>query len=261
MPCVTVLERSYAGMATHSSCRSLPSTRLYPWRLYTARLVSRALIAEGVRIPNSEVASKEFTDRCSLDNAVGKASRGSVATAVLSLRILQRHTCTVGMAYSPRSSQSLARVLPSEGTLPKLGAAVRAACSRRKEMSRQLHAAVRLGDAERVSRAFVDGAEVDARNQFGWTALHVAVQQKHLPVVRLLLDLQCDVNATNKVGVWGEVFTPLGLVAASHRRDWSKPTDGREALRALLHERGGVLHKLPDSHWRDASWSEPPSAR
>ena len=42
------------------------------------------------------------------------------------------------------------------------------------------------------------GANVEAKNELGWTPLHFSVREGHLEVVRLLLDCGAHVNAQKK---------------------------------------------------------------
>ena len=77
------------------------------------------------------------------------------------------------------------------------------------------------GDAELLRAILATGVDVDARNGFGDTALHVAMFQKNLEVVRLLLEHGYDPNAiATRNG-----HTPLHNTI---------PTDNIEAARLLL---------------------------
>ena len=57
---------------------------------------------------------------------------------------------------------------------------------------RPLIAAARIGYATAVSQLLARKAKVDAGNKMGETALIVAVQQRHLPIVRMLLAAGAD---------------------------------------------------------------------
>jgi ankyrin repeat protein len=52
------------------------------------------------------------------------------------------------------------------------------------------------GSLDAVSRALSNGADIDAANQRGSTALMLAASNSHLPVAKLLLSKGASVNAT-----------------------------------------------------------------
>jgi ankyrin repeat protein len=58
-----------------------------------------------------------------------------------------------------------------------------------------LISAVRIGDKARVESLLAEGADVDARDEQGYTALHYAVIRKDLEIVRVLLDHGADLFA------------------------------------------------------------------
>jgi ankyrin repeat protein len=60
----------------------------------------------------------------------------------------------------------------------------------------------RKGDVERVSFLLKVWAEVEARDGWGWTALHFASLNDHEPVVRLLLDRGADMKARDSTAGW-----------------------------------------------------------
>lgn len=70
--------------------------------------------------------------------------------------------------------------------------------------------AVYQGDAMRVREWLDAGANVDTRDEGGWTPLLQASKWGHLEVCKLLIDAGADVNAIN-----GDDWTPL-LYAALH---------------------------------------------
>ena len=70
-----------------------------------------------------------------------------------------------------------------------------------------------LGDAEMVKEILATGPDKDVRDAFGDTALHVAMFQKNVSVVKLLLDYGFDPNAK---GIQNG-YTPLhNAVSASN---------------------------------------------
>ena len=68
------------------------------------------------------------------------------------------------------------------------------------------------GDEETVRLLLRIGVDKNVRNSFGDTALHVAMFQKNLTVVRLLLDYGFDLNAR----VTKNGFTPLHNAVAAN---------------------------------------------
>ena len=59
----------------------------------------------------------------------------------------------------------------------------------------QLIEAARNGQTEKVQALLESGADVDGKNNSGWTALIYAALLGHTDVVRTLLDAGADVNA------------------------------------------------------------------
>jgi outer membrane protein assembly factor BamB len=73
-----------------------------------------------------------------------------------------------------------------------------------------LWAAVRNGDVKAVQKAIDDGADVNARNEYGVTALWIATGKKNFEVTKLLVDKGADVNARDDI--WYQ--TPLSSASA-----------------------------------------------
>lgn len=77
-----------------------------------------------------------------------------------------------------------------------------------------MHVAVAFSGAEdactELCTVLMDaGARLDARNDSGWTPLHVAAENLHVWAVRLLVSAHCDVDAADEDGE-----TALHIVAA-----------------------------------------------
>lgn len=76
----------------------------------------------------------------------------------------------------------------------------------------QLHMAAQEGDIEEVRHLLHLGADVNAFDEIGRTALHYAAAGEHLRVVELLLDNGAQVNARHEPTLSD---TPLAKVAAT----------------------------------------------
>ncbi len=63
-----------------------------------------------------------------------------------------------------------------------------------------LHDAALMGDKDVVLKALANGANVNGRDNQGYTPLHWAVQAGNDSIVRLLLDKNADVDAVNFYG-------------------------------------------------------------
>jgi len=63
-----------------------------------------------------------------------------------------------------------------------------------------LHNAARTGNVQKVRTWLAKGADVNAKDEKGRTALHIAVKWSHTDLVKLLINNGADVNATNKLG-------------------------------------------------------------
>ena len=87
-----------------------------------------------------------------------------------------------------------------------------------------IHKAAYHGELQKVRDLLQKRANPNARDSFGGTALHAAMFQKNMEVVKILLDHGCDINAQGT----GNGYTPL------HDAVWA---DNEEALKLLL-ERG-----------------------
>ena len=84
-----------------------------------------------------------------------------------------------------------------------------------------IHKAAYHGELQKVRDLLQKGANPDARDSFGGTALHAAMFQKNMEVVKVLLEHGCDINAQGT----GNGYTPL------HDAVWS---DNEEAVNLLL---------------------------
>ena len=77
-----------------------------------------------------------------------------------------------------------------------------------------LFRAARAGDVSGVRKACTDGADVNAKDEHGRTALIVAVQESHPLTVSALIACGADVNEANRIGI-----TALMLAGKTGRVD------------------------------------------
>jgi len=96
--------------------------------------------------------------------------------------------------------------------------------------SADLHKAAYNGDVTKVREILQKGVNPDDRDSFGGTALHAAMFQKNMQIVRLLLEYKFDVNAVGpKNGytplhdaVWAITWRPLSFSWSKGQRRPSK---------------------------------------
>jgi len=77
-----------------------------------------------------------------------------------------------------------------------------------------IHIAAQIGDLARVGKFVEGGANVNAKNNQGMTALHLAVQEKHQDVAKFLITKGADINAKDKSG-----YTPLYYAVWNEDKD------------------------------------------
>jgi ankyrin repeat protein len=80
-------------------------------------------------------------------------------------------------------------------------------------LNEALIAAAKQGDAAAVKELLAKGATVNARTNYGGTALHFAADRGHLEVLKVLVEAGADVNAKDDF----YKMTPL-MMALTHRR-------------------------------------------
>ena len=76
------------------------------------------------------------------------------------------------------------------------------------ELNNELFIAIQNGDAGRVQQLIASGADPNAKNDKGSTALTIAVLMDKPDIARILLNAGADINAKNDVGA-----TPLMAAA------------------------------------------------
>ena len=67
--------------------------------------------------------------------------------------------------------------------------------------NKQLLEAAKIGDIERTKNLIKHGADVDAKDNIGWTALHWVASKGNLEIVAALVKAGAEVNVTNKYGL------------------------------------------------------------
>eukprot|EP00490_Sorites_sp_Unknown_P019710 CAMPEP_0114669596 /NCGR_PEP_ID=MMETSP0191-20121206/38298_1 /TAXON_ID=126664 /ORGANISM="Sorites sp." /LENGTH=198 /DNA_ID=CAMNT_0001925561 /DNA_START=56 /DNA_END=652 /DNA_ORIENTATION=+ len=87
----------------------------------------------------------------------------------------------------------------------------------------ELMKAAYTGDTGKVKELVEKGADINAQDAFGWTAVRYAVRNRQLDSVKTLLDLGADINQASKTG-----RTPLMSAAGN----------GLEEMCKLLVEQG-----------------------
>ncbi len=100
--------------------------------------------------------------------------------------------------------------------------------------SDDLHKAAHDGNVEQVKAILATHPDPDARDSFGGTALHAAMFQKDMEIVRLLLDYGMDVNAIGpKNG-----YTPLHDAVWGNNPEAAKLLLARGADRTIRNKSG-----------------------
>src|SRR4029077_10340485 len=92
---------------------------------------------------------------------------------------------------------------------------------------------VRAGDTKAIEAALDKGAEVDAKNEMGISALWIAASKGKLDIIELLVKRGADVNVRD--GIW--YMTPLSMSASGMKLDIAKflIKSGAKDVDAALH--------------------------
>jgi ankyrin repeat protein len=117
------------------------------------------------------------------------------------------------------------------------GCALTAACDKNTPLMDKVVA----GDTAAVSALIAKGADVNAKNNYGWTALSHAARAGNAELVKLLLAHGADVNARD-----GSGWTPLMRAAMKGHA---------EAVRVLLEHGALVNVKEKDEGWTALHWA------
>ena len=114
------------------------------------------------------------------------------------------------------------------------------------------------GDLAQVEAHIRSGADPDARDAFGGTALHAAMFQKNMAVVRLLIESGWDVNARGRSNgytplhdaVWAENLEAARLLLKSGARLDIAGKDGLTPLEKARKEGKGAIATVLETHDR-----------
>jgi uncharacterized protein len=110
------------------------------------------------------------------------------------------------------------------------------------DKNRDLTLASMKGDVEKVTSLLDSGADVNAKDERGWTALLWAVSRGQIDVVKLLLDKGADVNANGEHG-----WTPLMEAANRGHLEAVKLLLTKGADVNLKHEYGLTAKKIAEA--------------
>ena len=98
--------------------------------------------------------------------------------------------------------------------------------------------AVGAGNIEAAKQAIAAGADVNAKDKYGWTPLHSAAFNGHKEIVELLIDNGADLDAKNILGV-----TPLHYAA----------NQGHTEIVELLIAKGADVNAIAGQHMDHAT--------
>ena len=110
-------------------------------------------------------------------------------------------------------------------------------------INQELLWAAETGSLEQVKTLLSKGANINAKNEKGQTALMVAAWRKRLEIVRCLIDNGADVNATNQYG-----GTALMDAAMTGHLEVVKPLIDRGVDLHAKTQRGGTVLMQAASH-------------
>lgn len=106
-------------------------------------------------------------------------------------------------------------------------------CATMQEKNASLLRAASAGDTETVRRMLDSGAEINTRDRFGDTALHLAIKQKRSETAALLIARSPNLNVSNSLG-----DTPLHVSIYADQQDLSKILRTKGASDSILNRYG-----------------------
>lgn len=93
-------------------------------------------------------------------------------------------------------------------------------------IQRELIKAIFLGNLQMVEQLIEQGADINAKADNGWTALHYAAKRGYVEVVKYLIEQGADINAKNNAGE-----TPLYEASTSAVARFLKEKDAEGSWR------------------------------
>ena len=103
------------------------------------------------------------------------------------------------VAEAAKPTTSPKAVSANKGADPARGVNPEPTTAKASDIS--IHAAARQGKTEAVKQHLAAGADVNAKDESGWTPLHWAASKVHNKTAKLLIKEGADVNAVNKDGL------------------------------------------------------------
>jgi ankyrin repeat protein len=119
----------------------------------------------------------------------------------------------------------------------------------------EIHKAAYNGDIKRVQELLSKGVNPDARDSYGGTALHAAMFQKNMEIVKLLLEHHFDINAVGPQNgytplhdaVWANNIEAVRLLLDRNAKTDIKGKDGLSPFAKAQKEKKSEIVKLFES--------------
>ena len=119
-------------------------------------------------------------------------------------------------------------------------------------MSQELMMAAKEGTLQEVTRLISKGTDVNTRNWYGSTALHLAASYGHADVVEYLISKGADLNAINRYDDtpltsavnYGHAAVVSILESAAQRSSQDNVSDRRSAILAIISENDSLRSRL-----------------
>ncbi len=117
-----------------------------------------------------------------------------------------------------------------------------------------IHEAARKGTLADLSSCLVEGADLEARNEWGETPLLIAAKGAHIAAVRLLLNAGADVNAADEAGITSLMAAANSTIRIAQQDGgiydpWTELIDENVETQAMVEE---LLDAGTDPDGRDA---------